>query len=253
MSLRSCMPQWKGSPAVWQTPSFTRNGTPRNGPSASAGSAAAAIALSSRRWITAFSWGLSLSMRAIADSTSSVGVTSPLRTSSAWAVASIHARSLSICPSCLLDKRTYVRYGGGSSLDFPRRPLCAEEAVFDEVRNAVAVLEASARALEPWRLDSCDAVALVEVAAHGERVCAAIKGLAARRVDETKVWRDGGHRDAAHWVAEATGATVGAATRTLETARALDELPATEEAFRAGKLSETQAAEITSTAVADPG
>ena len=125
--------------------------------------------------------------------------------------------------------------------------------MFDEVRNAVAVLEASARALEPWRLDSCDAVALVEVAAHGERVCAAIKGFAARRVDETKAWRDEGHRSAAHWVAETTGATVGAATRTLETARALEALPATEEAFRAGKLSETQAAEITSTAVADPG
>jgi hypothetical protein len=53
-------------------------------------------------------------------------------------------------------------------------------------------------------------------------------------------------------VAETTGETVGAATRTLETARAFDALPATEEAFRAGKLSETQAAEITSTALADP-
>jgi hypothetical protein len=55
------------------------------------------------------------------------------------------------------------------------------------------------------------------------------------------------------WVAEATGETVGAASRTLETARALEQLSETEAAFRAGALSSTQAAEITATAVADPG
>ncbi|MGH9012570.1 MAG: DUF222 domain-containing protein [Acidimicrobiia bacterium] len=92
----------------------------------------------------------------------------------------------------------------------------------------------------------------MELAARGERICAAIKARGARRVDETKVWRDGGHRSAAHWVAQTTGETVGAACRTLATVRALDELPTTEEAFRSGRLSETQAAEITSAAGADP-
>jgi hypothetical protein len=77
--------------------------------------------------------------------------------------------------------------------------------------------------------------------------------LMARRVDETGAWRKSGHPSAAHWVAESTGATVGAAARTLETARALDALPDTDAAFRAGHLSEVQAAEITSTASADPG
>ena len=62
----------------------------------------------------------------------------------------------------------------------------------------------------------------------------------------------GGHRSAAHWVAEATGATVGVAARTLETARALEQLPETDAAFRAGQLSDVQAAEITSAAAADP-
>ncbi len=60
------------------------------------------------------------------------------------------------------------------------------------------------------------------------------------------MWRDAGHRSAAHWVAETTGETVGAAARTLETARALEELPETDAAFRAGGLSETQACEIAS-------
>jgi hypothetical protein len=56
----------------------------------------------------------------------------------------------------------------------------------------------------------------------------------------------------AHSVAETTGETVGAAARTLETARALEQLPDTDTAFRAGELSETQAAEITSAATAEP-
>src|SRR5207244_624032 len=82
--------------------------------------------------------------------------------------------------------------------------------------------------------------------------CGAMKALLARRIEETKVWRDAGHRSAAHWVAETTGETVGAACRTLETARALDALPDTDAAFRAGRLSPTQAAEITSAAGTDP-
>jgi 5-methylcytosine-specific restriction endonuclease McrA len=124
--------------------------------------------------------------------------------------------------------------------------------VFEEVRSSVALLEAAARELDPGRFDGHDAADLLEVFGRGERVCAAAKALLARRVEETKVWREGGHRSAAHWVAETTGETLGAATRTLETARTLEQLPETDAAFRAGKLSETQAAEITSAAGADP-
>ena len=124
--------------------------------------------------------------------------------------------------------------------------------MFEEVRSAVSDLEAVSRALDPSRLDGRGAAALVELAVRGERICSAIKALGARRVEETNAWREGGHRSAAHWVAEATGETVGAAGRTLQTARALDELPQTDAAFRAGQLSPTQAAEITSAAGADP-
>jgi hypothetical protein len=124
--------------------------------------------------------------------------------------------------------------------------------VFEQLRRAVGDLEAVSRALDPSCLDGRAGSALVEVAARGERICSAIKALGARRVEETDAWREGGHRSAAHWVAEATGETVGAAGRTLETARALEHLPETDEAFRAGQLSSTQAAEITSAAGADP-
>jgi hypothetical protein len=124
--------------------------------------------------------------------------------------------------------------------------------VFQELHTAVSMLEAVARELDPDRIDGHDAARLLEAAARGKHVCAAVETLLARRVDETKVWTDSGHRSAAHWLAQTTGETVGSASRTLETARALDALPATADAFRAGQLSETQAAEITAAAGADP-
>jgi len=113
-------------------------------------------------------------------------------------------------------------------------------------------LEQISQELIPGTLEGGRAAELFEDAARGERLCTAIKARLARRVEETKVWRESGHRSAAHWVAEVAGETVGAAARTLETARALEQLPDTDAAFRAGKLSDVQAAEITSTAVADP-
>jgi hypothetical protein len=125
--------------------------------------------------------------------------------------------------------------------------------VFEGVRHAVDALKATARDLDPLCIDGPDAAALFEIASEGERVCAAMKALMARRVDETGIWRKGGHRSAVHWVAEATGSTVGAAARTLETARALEHLSDTDVAFRSGQLSEVQAAEITATAVSDAG
>lgn len=124
--------------------------------------------------------------------------------------------------------------------------------MFASVDRAAEALGQASCELEPDLLDGRDAARLLEMVARWERMCAAMKARLARRVDETKVWRDGGHRSAAHFLATTTGATVGAAARTLETARALDELPATDEAFRAGELSETQAAEITSAAGDDP-
>jgi hypothetical protein len=113
-------------------------------------------------------------------------------------------------------------------------------------------LEQISQRLDPVALDGCRAADLFNDAARAERLCAAIRSRLARRVEDTKVWREGGHRSAAHWVAEATGETVGAATRTLETARALDTLPETEAAFRSGRLSEVQAAEVAGAAAADP-
>src|SRR3974390_1649652 len=86
------MPSCSGVPASSAPRSFNKNGTPRNGPSGSA-PAAVARARSKSSWITAFSCGLSFSIRVIASATSSAGDTCSVRTSSACAVASSHAPS----------------------------------------------------------------------------------------------------------------------------------------------------------------
>jgi len=107
--------------------------------------------------------------------------------------------------------------------------------------------------LDPSRIDARDAVALLDTFAEGERLCAAAKALLAGRIDDSKIWKREGHHSAAHLVAASTGASVGQARALVDTARHLPELPATEEALRAGQLSEAQAREITSAAVEAPG
>ncbi len=124
--------------------------------------------------------------------------------------------------------------------------------MFEEIRDAVRSLEAAVGRLEPACVDGRAAADLLEVVGRGERTCAAAKTLLAARVDETRVWKDGGHRSAAHYVAAATGETIASASRTVDTARALEGLPDTTAAFRAGELSATQAAEIAAAASEDP-
>ncbi len=119
------------------------------------------------------------------------------------------------------------------------------EGIVDSLGSALAELR-------PECLDGPGATRLVDVLAKAESMCAAGKAIVARRVEETNAWRREGFRSAAHWVAAHTGESVGQAVNTLETARRLEELPATEEAFRAGKLSETQTREIASAAAAAP-
>jgi len=94
-------PSRKAEPSVNLTPaysasrSFSKNGTPEKGPSAGA-TAASARARSNIGVTTALSLGFRLSMRAIAASTSSRGLTDFSRTSAACAVASSRQNSLTL-------------------------------------------------------------------------------------------------------------------------------------------------------------
>jgi Domain of unknown function (DUF222) len=121
-----------------------------------------------------------------------------------------------------------------------------------ELQQVVATLAVAVGELDPAVLSGPDAAGLVEVFAQAEKLCGAGKALAARRMADTAVWRTAGDRSAAHWLARRTGTSIGAAAATIETAERLDRLPATNDAFRAGRLSEVQAREITSAAAGRP-
>ncbi|MDQ6949270.1 MAG: HNH endonuclease [Actinomycetota bacterium] len=124
--------------------------------------------------------------------------------------------------------------------------------MFATVTAAINLLRRALASLEPRTFDGHGAARLLKLFAEAERLAAAGKALMARRVEETKLWKHDGHRSAASWLAAATGSSVGTAIGTLETARRLEDLPATAEAQRQGRLSEVQAREIASAAKADP-
>ena len=98
-----------------------------------------------------------------------------------------------------------------------------------------------------------DALALLAIVTEGERVLAAGRTALAKRVEESNVWRASGERSAAHFLANKTGTTVGRAQASLETADRLAKLPATAEAFRSGKLSESQVEAVADAAARNPG
>ena len=121
-----------------------------------------------------------------------------------------------------------------------------------ELEKVDAALAAVVGGSDPPVWSGADAAVLVEVFARIERRAAAGKALAARRVADTGVWAASGERSAAHWLARRAGSTVGAAAAAIETAERLEVLPATGEAFVAGRLSEVQAREIASAAAGHP-
>jgi hypothetical protein len=126
--------------------------------------------------------------------------------------------------------------------------------MFEVLHDAIRQLRRLLAEFEPDRLDGAGARSLVEAFGELERLSAAGKSLAARQVVATGAWQQGGgHRDAADWLAAATGATIGAARTTLETSSRLTSLPSTEAALRAGVLSSAQVEAIADAAVVDPG
>ena len=111
-----------------------------------------------------------------------------------------------------------------------------------------SALRAVVAGFEPAGLDGEAAIRALELFGEMERLVAAGKALAARQVEVTRAWQSRGARSAAHLVAATCGSSVRSAVETLETARRLDDLPATAEALRSGRLSVAQASSIVSAA-----
>src|SRR5207248_11337182 len=109
------------------------------------------------------------------------------------------------------------------------------------------------RAFEPGVFSGEECAEFVECFARAEKALAAARARAALRAAGCGVHRDRGFRDAADWVARATGGTPRDARAELETTEGLASCPATQEAIAAGDVSIAQAREIVYTVATVPG
>ena len=128
-------------------------------------------------------------------------------------------------------------------------------AVGVDARPALAVAEAVRELVEgfdPAVTGSRDAMDLVAVFSTIEHLASAGVALAAGRVAETNLWKRGGHRSAAHWLARQTGMGVGDAVRLLQTAQVVETAPDTLEALKTGQVSTRQAKAIGAAEAAAP-
>ncbi len=125
--------------------------------------------------------------------------------------------------------------------------------LLDRVQCLRDDLRAVVSNLDPDRVGGSDAAALLTCFAEVEKLAAGGRILVARRVEVSNVWQRTGHRSAAAHIAQATGTGLGPAIDTLETARRLPSLPATDQALRQGRLSHAQATVIAGAAAAQPG
>src|SRR5258706_7158972 len=83
------------------------------------------------------------------------------------------------------------------------------DAVLVSIRSVVAGVDLDG-------LDSLDAARVVERCAEAERLLAALRVLATATLVDKVLWRRGGVRSPAAWVAAQTGAAVGAAIATMD-------------------------------------
>jgi len=119
-----------------------------------------------------------------------------------------------------------------------------------ELREGLAAYAAS---FDPALITAEEAASVVREAAAIEKMAGAVKALAAARVAETAVWQRGGDPTPAHYLARASGTSVGAAKETLEAGKRLPALPKVATAARQGRLSAQQVAAVADAASADPG
>ncbi|MEO7803337.1 MAG: hypothetical protein ABIS18_02580, partial [Actinomycetota bacterium] len=117
-----------------------------------------------------------------------------------------------------------------------------------QLRSVSDQLSEIVRGIEAATLEPGFAVELVTVFAQIEKSAAAGKAISAERVASSGTWRTWGDRSPAHFISKKTGDSVGACVTAIETAKRMAELPKADDAFRSGKLTAPQAAEIASAA-----
>ena len=118
--------------------------------------------------------------------------------------------------------------------------------------TVVAEAEELVASFDPAVVAPAEAVGLLSEATRLRNLASALCTKLSVRAAESGQWRRDGARTEAEWVARRLGTSDAEARSTIDTGRALAELPATDSAFRAGRLSPQQAAAVADAAVADP-
>jgi hypothetical protein len=113
-------------------------------------------------------------------------------------------------------------------------------------------LQALVAHLDPDAVEPADAARMVTWFAAVKNVAAAGEALMAKRVADSGAWQSSGARSEADWLAKKTGASVGAARASLDTARRMDAAPEVAEAIKRGDLSVAQADANTAAVAAAP-
>ncbi len=110
--------------------------------------------------------------------------------------------------------------------------------MLDRLGSFIRELQGCIDSLDTAQLDGSEAMELCGRFAEVERLGAAGRLVAAQRVEATEVWRRGGSRTAADWVARHAGADPERAKDGLETAGRLAIARSWRAELRAGGLSE---------------
>src|SRR5919106_1876478 len=131
-------------------------------------------------------------------------------------------------------------------------PLLDSELMFERLGEIGQEIRDVVSWIRRERVAPKEAVSLLQELGRIENTSASARVLLCGRIAETKAWQEKGERSAAHFVARATRTTVATAAESLETAKRLEELPRTAEAFEGGRVSETQVREIASAASLSP-
>ena len=124
--------------------------------------------------------------------------------------------------------------------------------MFDVLEDTHSWLRLVVSDLDPASMSGEDAAMGVVFFAEVEKLAAAGKAFCAARVKESGYWRRQGDRTPAHFVARVSGCSMAEARAATEVPERLRSLPNTDNEFREGRLTLSQARHITEAAQDDP-
>ncbi|MFM7061229.1 MAG: DUF222 domain-containing protein [Actinomycetes bacterium] len=124
--------------------------------------------------------------------------------------------------------------------------------MFDGLLDAEEAIDATIAGLDVACIDILDLRQLVRISDRLKRKITAMETLGVGEIARRDAWDDGTAKSAEEWVAKATGASWGEAVRAVELGERLQRMPDTVKALTEGRISQTQAVQIATGAVADP-